>query len=187
MRRVRALESRSSTTHRNATLVVAPPPKPSHTVLSWKLHRRSLRSLGASSIKVAPKPVRRFAAATRRRRLRPSHTDLAWNNRYRSLRSRSRLFHARGDACRRPSQKRARFQHGTGLSPSPTMPVSSLRKPLTTARDKPVPYGLLFACVRPTRPGPPCRKRSCFLPPQPRPRGPHRPRPPPVPTPRCCP
>ena len=42
----------------------------------------------------APKPVRRFATAARRLRLRPSHTDLAWTNRRRSLRSRHRLFHA---------------------------------------------------------------------------------------------
>ena len=43
----------------------------------------------------APKPVRRFAAAARRRRLRPSHADRPWNNHRRSLRSRRRMFHER--------------------------------------------------------------------------------------------
>ena len=46
----------------------------------------------------APKPVRRFAAAARRRRLRPSHADRPWNNHRRSLRSRRRMFHERGCA-----------------------------------------------------------------------------------------
>ncbi len=104
-----------------------PPPAQPHRP-RWTNRRRSLRSFWHLFHGSAPKPVRRFAAAARRLRLRPSHTDLPWTNRRRSLRSLWHLFHG---SAPKPVRRFAAAARRLRLRPSHTdLPWTNRRRSL---------------------------------------------------------